>query len=104
MDRAAFPEPDKVDLNRDLDSYIHFGLGPHQCLGYGICKLALGTMLKTIGKLDNLRRAPGPQGELKKIQKPGGITVYMMADQSSYFAFPSTMKIQWDGELPPIRE
>jgi|SRR5436190_15776863 len=104
MDRDAFSEPDKVDLNRNLDSYIHFGLGPHKCLGHAISKLALGTMLKTIGKLDNLRRAPGPQGELKKIHAPGGITLYMTADQSSYFPFPSTMKIQWDGELPSMRE
>jgi linoleate 8R-lipoxygenase/9,12-octadecadienoate 8-hydroperoxide 8R-isomerase len=98
MDPKAFPEPEKVNLDRDLDSYIHFGLGPHQCLGYGVCKIALSTMFKRIGRLDNLRRAPGPQGELKKILGPGGITIYMTADQSSFFPFPTTMKIQWDGD------
>ncbi|KAL1969515.1 hypothetical protein VTN77DRAFT_8953 [Rasamsonia byssochlamydoides] len=98
-DPAAFPEPDKVKLDRDLDLYMHFGYGPHQCLGYGICQIALTAMLKVVGRLDNLRRAPGAQGQLKKIPVPGGLTVYMTADQSSFFPFPSTMKVQWDGEI-----
>lgn len=64
-----------------------------------MCKIALTTMLKVVGRLDNLRRAPGAQGQLKKIPAPGGITIYMTADQSSLFPFPTTMKIQWDGEI-----
>jgi linoleate 8R-lipoxygenase/9,12-octadecadienoate 8-hydroperoxide 8R-isomerase len=98
-DPAAFPEPDQVKLDRDLKLYMHFGYGPHECLGYGICRLALTTMLKVVGRLDNLRRAPGAQGQLKKIPGPGGSTIYMTADQSSYFPFPTTMKIQWDGDI-----
>ncbi|EDN03804.1 hypothetical protein HCAG_01669 [Histoplasma mississippiense (nom. inval.)] len=101
MDPKKFPEPDKVDLTRDLDSYIHFGQGPHKCLGFGICNAALSTMLKTVGKLENLRRAPGPQGELRRIPGPGGISKYLVVDYTSYFPFPTTMKVQWDGELPP---
>ncbi|EGC43242.1 fatty acid oxygenase [Histoplasma capsulatum var. duboisii H88] len=104
MDPKKFPEPDKVDLTRDLDSYIHFGQGPHKCLGFGICNAALSTMLKTVGKLENLRRAPGPQGELRRIPGPGGISKYLVADYTSYFPFPTTMKVQWDGELPPCAD
>ncbi|PYI02221.1 heme peroxidase [Aspergillus sclerotiicarbonarius CBS 121057] len=100
MDPVSFPEPEKVKLDRDMSLYAHFGFGPHQCLGMGICKLALTTMLRVVGRLENLRRAPGPQGRLKKITGPGGIAMYMTADQSSYWPFPSTMKIQWDGPLP----
>jgi linoleate 8R-lipoxygenase/9,12-octadecadienoate 8-hydroperoxide 8R-isomerase len=99
QDPAVFPEPEKVKLDRDMDSYMHFGYGPHQCLGYAMCKAALTTMLKVVGRLDNLRRAPGAQGQLKKIAGPGGITIYMTADNSSLFPFPTTMKIQWDGEI-----
>ncbi|OOF98169.1 hypothetical protein ASPCADRAFT_142143 [Aspergillus carbonarius ITEM 5010] len=102
MDPVSFPEPEKVKLDRDMSLYAHFGFGPHQCLGMGICKLALTTMLRVVGRLDNLRRAPGPQGRLKKITGPGGIAMYMTADQSSYWPFPSTMKIQWDGPLPAL--
>jgi len=104
MDPKTFPDPDKVVLDRDLDTYIHYGMGPHQCLGYDISKLGLTAMLKTVGKLSNLRRAPGPQGELKKITLPGGFSMYMMANQSSYFPFPTSMKVQWDGDLPPMKK
>ena len=87
-----------------MDSYIHYGWGPHKCLGLDASKLAMTTMLKTVGKLDNLRRAPGPQGELKKVVVPGGYTMYLTEDGSSYWPFPATMKVQWDGELPPLNE
>lgn len=102
QDPTAFPEPQKVKLDRPMDSYIHYGQGPHQCLGYGVSKLAMTTMLKTVGKLDNLRRAPGAQGQIKKIAGPGGVTIYMTADHSRYFPFPTTMKVRWDGDLPPV--
>ena len=101
-DPTAFPEPETVDLHRPMDSYIHYGQGPHQCLGYGMSKLAMTTMLKTVAKLDNLRRAPGAQGQIKKIAGPGGMTVYMTPDHSRYFPFPTTMKVRWDGDLPPV--
>lgn len=83
-----------------MGQYIHFGFGPHQCLGLGVCQVALPTMLRVVGKLENLRRAPGPQGQLKKIRAMGGITMYMNAEQSSFSPYPSAMKIRWDGELP----
>ncbi len=103
-DKNAFLEPEQVRLDRRLESYIHFGWGPHICLGYGISKVALTTMLKTVGKLENLRRAPGPQGQIKQVVGPWGITKYMTADETSWFPFPTTMKVRWDGELPPLEK
>lgn len=85
-----FPEPDKVRIDRPLDSYIHYGLGPHACLGAEASRTALTAMLRVVGRLDNLRRAPGPQGQLKKIPRPGGFYVYMRADHGSYFPFPTS--------------
>ena len=102
-DSAAFPDPKEVKLDRPIDSYMHFGWGPHTCLGLGLTKLGLTTMLKTVGKLDNLRRAPGDQGQIKKIAGPGGITFYMTPDHSTLFPFPTTMKVRWDGDLPPAK-
>ena len=104
MDPAAFPEPTKVKLDRDMNLYAHFGFGAHRCLGIDLCKAGLSTMLKVVGGLDNLRRAPGPQGKLKKLSGPGGIAKYMNEDHSGFSPFPTTMKIQWDGELPPLKE
>lgn len=99
-----FPEPDTVRIDRPMDTYIHYGLGPHACLGGEASRTALTAMLRVVGRLDNLRRAPGPQGQLKKIPRPGGFHVYMRADHGSYFPFPTTMKINWDGDLPPLKK
>ena len=62
------------------------------------------TMLKVIGKLDNLRRAPGPQGEITKIVQQGGFVVYMTEGGESNWPFPASMKVRWDGEVPALRK
>ena len=85
-----FPDPDQVRLDRPMENYIHYGLGPHACLGGEASRVGLTAMLRTVGKLDNLRRAPGPQGQLKKIPRPGGFYIYMRADHGSYFPFPTS--------------
>lgn len=94
-DPTRFPNPDEVDPNRPLESYIHYGIGPHTCLGRDASRVALTSMLKVVGRLDNLKRVKGPKGELKKIPRPGGFYVYMREDHGSYFPFPLS-------ELPPI--
>jgi linoleate 10R-lipoxygenase len=86
-DPLVYPEPETVSLNRPMESYIHYGAGPHRCLGEDVSKVA---MLKTVGRLDNLRRAPGPRGELKKIPRPGGFYIYMREDYGGYFPFPTS--------------
>lgn len=102
-DPAMFPDPDTVDLTRPLASYIHYGIGPHECLGKGLSWIGLTTMLKTVARLKGLKRAEGPQGRLKKIPGPFGATLYMTEDQRSYWPFPTTMKINWTGELPALK-
>lgn len=57
-----FPEPNTVKLDRPMENYIHYGLGSHACLGAEASGTALTAMLRVVGRLDNLRRAPGPQG------------------------------------------
>ena len=58
-------------------------------------------MLKVVARLDNLRPAPGPKGELKTIPR-GGSSAYMDEHRGAYFPFPLTWQINWDGELPPL--
>lgn len=87
-DPDAFPDPDSVRLDRPMESYIHYGVGPHTCLGKEASKVALTAMLRVVGGLDNLRRAPGPQGELKKIPRPNNFYSYMLEDETSFYAFP----------------
>ena len=100
---GIFPDPETVSLDRPMESYIHYGLGTHACLGADASRTALTAMLRTVGKLDNLRRAPGLAGQLKKIARPGGVYVYMRSDHGSYSPFPTSMKIHWDGDLPAVK-
>ncbi|KAF2200007.1 putative fatty acid oxygenase PpoC [Delitschia confertaspora ATCC 74209] len=101
-DPSLFPDPEEVKIDRPLESYIHYGIGPHACLGMEASRVALTAMLKTVCKLQNLRRAPGEKGILKKVPRPGGFVVYMREDGGSFFPFPLNMQINWDGDLPPM--
>lgn len=87
-DPKIYPNPNEVRLDRPIESYINYGIGPHTCLGKDASQVALTAMLRTVGRLDNLRRAPGPQGQLKKIPRPGGFYIYMREDHGGYFVFP----------------
>lgn len=103
-----FPNPSEVDISRNLDSYLYHGAGLDDCLGKYASRIALTAMLKVVCRLDNLRRAPGGQGqhlletccrlarltqysgELKKILQPGGSYLYMRADYGSYSPLPTS--------------
>ena len=87
-DPSVFPEPSEVRLDRPLDSYIPFGVGPQAALGKETSIIALTSMLRVVGGLDTLRRAPGPQGQLKKIDRADGYTEYLREDGSTTFPFP----------------
>jgi linoleate 8R-lipoxygenase/9,12-octadecadienoate 8-hydroperoxide 8R-isomerase len=106
-DPTVFPDPSQVKLDRPMSAYLHYGWGPHSCLGIDASKIALTTMLKVVAKLDGLRRVKGPQGLAKKVnvtESTGlagmqGYDTYMTAEWSSYWPFPSTMKVEWDGGI-----
>ena len=87
-DSARFPDPETVKPDRPLDKYIHYGMGNHTCLGRDASRVALTAMLKVVARLKNLRRAPGPQGQLKTVPRSGGFYVYMTENHGSYFPFP----------------
>lgn len=107
-DPKAFPNPDAVDPTRPLDSYIHLGHGPHQCLGLPMTRVALTTMLKVIASLPKLQPAPVSIGgmtipsKVKKVVKefvPGDSAVvpeawhyheFLTEDWEMYFPFPAS--------------
>jgi linoleate 10R-lipoxygenase len=99
-DPTAFPDPDTVRLDREMDNYIHYGVGPHQCLGMQASRVALTSMLRTVARLQDLRPAPGPQGQLKKVDKGDGFYAYMTEDWGKFWPFPTTWKLHFDGEVP----
>ncbi|KAJ5916387.1 hypothetical protein N7504_000402 [Penicillium tannophilum] len=98
-DSSVFPEPNEVKLDRPIDSYITSIQGASTGFGQEITKIALVTMVRVVGRLENLRRASGAQGQLKKIQQEGGYYVYLRQDGTSYFPFPMTLKLHWDGDF-----
>lgn len=85
-----------MNPRRPLDKYIHYGVGPHACLGREASQTALVELFRALFAKKNLRRMPGPQGELKKVPRPGGFFVYMREDWSSLWPFPCSMKVMWD--------
>jgi Cytochrome P450 len=96
MDPTIFPDPEEVKLDRPEELYIHHGHGPHSCLGRPIVTTAMAAQLKVFGKLKNIRRASGLQGELKHKVVNGAFKAYMNEDWSSWWFFPSTLKVHFD--------
>lgn len=66
MDKRRLPDPKTFNPRRLPHEYIHFGYGLHQCFGIHINKAVLPLMLKPLLKRENLRRAPGADGRLRK--------------------------------------
>jgi cytochrome P450 PksS len=60
-DERQFSVPDRLDLSREPNRHLAFGLGIHYCLGAPLARLegqiAIGTL---VSRLPNLRVAPRP--------------------------------------------
>jgi cytochrome P450 len=97
VDAKAFPDPLEIKLDRPDSSYIHQGYGEHMCLGRPIVMVSMAVQLGAFARLKNLRRAPGPAGQLKAKTVNGAFQVYMNEDWSEWTPFPANMKVQFDG-------
>lgn len=95
-DSSKFPDPLQIKLDRPDEDYIHHGWGPHSCLGRPIVTTAAASMLRVFARLGNLRRAPGPAGEMKNKVVGGAFKVFLLPDGSDWGSFPSTKKVLFD--------
>ncbi|KAJ4410035.1 hypothetical protein N0V85_004011 [Neurospora sp. IMI 360204] len=97
---TTFPSPEDVNPSRPLDAYKIFFFGTHSYLGHEVSQIALTEMFRSLFKRGNVRRAPGPQGQLKKITRELNEelsqTFYLREDWGAVTPFPVTMKVTWD--------
>ncbi|KAF7543942.1 hypothetical protein G7Z17_g10338 [Cylindrodendrum hubeiense] len=95
-DAAHFVNPDAVDPKRPLDAYTHSGLGGHTDLGREVSQIALTELFRAVFRKKGLKRAAGPQGEMKKVGQSDSTTVYMTEEWGSLWPFPTAMKVTWE--------
>lgn len=59
-DPRQFPHPEQVQLDRDPNRHVTFGLGPHRCVGSHLARLELGIVLEEFHKrIPDYRLADG---------------------------------------------
>ncbi|KAF1969427.1 prostaglandin G/H synthase 2/cyclooxygenase 2, pgh2/cox2 [Bimuria novae-zelandiae CBS 107.79] len=89
--------PDQFQPGRDKNAYMHFGSGPHECLGREIAISYVVSMIKICAGLKYLRCAPGPMGLCKSITV--GTERCYLNDSWSWLTFdPTTWKLHFNGE------
>lgn len=88
LDPSKFPDPYEIKLDRPDHLYIHHGWGPHACLGRRIVTVGGASMLRVCARLSNLRRAPGPAGEMKSKTVNEAFKVYLAENGSKWGPFP----------------
>lgn len=68
-DPAVFPDPDRLDFERDARELLIFGNGPHYCLGASLARQELRCMVDAL--LDILRPGSRVVEELREFQDAG---------------------------------
>ncbi|KAK4156010.1 linoleate diol synthase [Chaetomidium leptoderma] len=100
---SSILDSETVDPSRARESYIHFAALPNSSLpaaGRETSEAALTEMFRALFRRRNVRRAPGPQGQLKRVvvaEGEGGVE-YLREDWGSKGQWPVTMKVCWDEE------
>ncbi|MFD3520002.1 cytochrome P450 [Streptomyces sp. NPDC058653] len=63
-DPDAFPEPDRLDIERDARHHVAFGFGVHQCLGQPLARLELQVVYSTLYRRVPTLRLAADLGQL----------------------------------------
>lgn len=82
FDPGLMPDPKAFNPARPAKSYLHFGLGHHECLGKYVGEAAIPEAVRQILRLPGLRRAAGEAGHIDFAHGP----------------FPEHMTIEWNKE------
>lgn len=87
---------DDVSPTRPAEEHGDYGLGANPHLPREVHTTALTELFRAVFSRRNIRRAPGPQGELKKVAQEDGSWGYMTEDWSSVTPLPTSMRVCWD--------
>lgn len=87
----------KVTPTRASEEHGDYELGSNPHLSRDVHTTALTEMCRAVFSKKNIRRATGPQGELKKVAQDDGSWAYMTEDWSSITPLPTSMRVCWDG-------
>ncbi len=64
FDPGLMPDPETFSGSRPAASYLHFGFGPHECLGKYVGLVAIPEAVRRIVLMPGLRRKDGPAGQI----------------------------------------
>ncbi|HEY3556814.1 MAG TPA: cytochrome P450 [Kribbella sp.] len=57
-DESVFPDPDRLDLDRQAAAHVAFGFGPHQCIGQQLARVELQEVfIRLFARIPTLRLA-----------------------------------------------
>jgi len=84
-DDTQFKDPERFNIDRDaaeMRKSVHFGLGPHNCIGQWVARLDMKAAIETaITRLPNLRVIPGQA---------------IRVQQGMIFHRPEHLEFEWD--------
>lgn len=90
---ASVPDPGQFKLDRPAEAYLHYGWGPHKCLGREVAIAYASGMLRLVATTKGLRQAPDKMGQLKVVMMgPGNQEKLYMNDSWSYLTKDPTSK------------
>ncbi|KAB8078973.1 heme peroxidase [Aspergillus leporis] len=95
-DPTIVPDPEAFKLDRSSNAYIHFNVGPHECLGREIALSCITSLVRVCAGLKNLRVAPGEMGILKTVTT-GTEKHYLNDSWSALTTDPTTWKVHFEG-------
>jgi cytochrome P450 len=64
FDPALMPDPDRFDPARPPNSYLHFGIGHHECLGRHIGQVAIPEAVRQVLRRPGIARSDGERGQI----------------------------------------
>ncbi len=84
-DETVFSCPDRFDIDRDVAEMrksVHFGIGPHNCIGQWIARLDMKVAIETVlARLPNLKLVPGQS---------------IRVQEGMIFHRPERLEFEWD--------